>query len=104
PEEPIMAPVLEETAVAPVLEALVATAEPEEPTMAELDDIYYSNIANVSEPHHYPFPSNAELQHPCNITLPQTAVPSTLKAVLEQRLLARVLAGNVPREQQRGLT
>ncbi|KAJ2270754.1 hypothetical protein EV176_004205, partial [Coemansia sp. RSA 451] len=53
----------DESAVVPELDNSAVSPEPEAPSIAESDDEFYSNIANVYEPHFYPFPNDSALEH-----------------------------------------
>ncbi|KAJ1771939.1 hypothetical protein LPJ54_004678, partial [Coemansia sp. RSA 1824] len=62
--------------------------------MAESDDEFYSNIANVYEPHFYPFPNDSALEHVRTVRLEKTSAPVTAEAIVEQGLFTQLFGAN----------
>ncbi|KAJ2295010.1 hypothetical protein IW139_004065, partial [Coemansia sp. RSA 353] len=94
-EQAARIPELDEAAMAP------EPAEHEEPSMVELDEEHYADIANANVPEFYSFPSDFALLYNRLVKHQPTAEPTTKSAAMEHALFIELMAANVPRKYQR---
>ncbi|KAJ1760438.1 hypothetical protein LPJ58_001744, partial [Coemansia sp. RSA 1591] len=94
---------LEEAEAIPEPEDQTATPTPDEPTVVDIDDDFFTDSTNVTETGYYPFPLDSELRQECIVVLQEAVEPESASNALELAMLKRMLAADMPREQQRGL-